>query len=33
VIDLIAVSGFYGAVSMVLNVAEIAIPPGEKSPW
>jgi 4-carboxymuconolactone decarboxylase len=33
VIDLIAVSGFYVAVSMVLNVAEIAIPPGEKSPW
>ncbi|HXZ37719.1 MAG TPA: carboxymuconolactone decarboxylase family protein [Thermodesulfobacteriota bacterium] len=33
VIDLVAVSGFYVAVSMVLNVAEIAIPPGEKSPW
>ena len=32
-IDLIAVSGFYSAVSMVLNVAEIPIPPGEKSPW
>jgi len=32
-IDLIAVSGFYVAVSMVLNVAEIAIPPGENSPW
>ena len=33
VIDLVAVSGFYVAVSMVLNVAEIAIPPGENSPW
>ena len=33
VVDLIAVNGFYGAVSMVLNVAEIPIPPGEKSPW
>jgi 4-carboxymuconolactone decarboxylase len=33
VIDLIAVGGFYVAVSMVLNVAEIPIPPGEKSPW
>ncbi len=33
VIDLIAVSGFYVAVSMVLNVAEIAIPPDEKTPW
>ena len=33
VIDLVAVSGFYVAVSMVLNVAEIPIPPGEKSPW
>ncbi|HWU39056.1 MAG TPA: hypothetical protein VN203_15500 [Candidatus Acidoferrum sp.] len=32
-IDLVAVSGFYVAVSMVLNVAEIPIPPGEKSPW
>jgi 4-carboxymuconolactone decarboxylase len=33
VIDLVAVSGFYAAVSMVLNMAEIAIPPDEKSPW
>jgi len=33
VIDLVAVSGFYVAVSMVLNVAEIPIPPSEKSPW
>jgi 4-carboxymuconolactone decarboxylase len=33
VIDLIAVSGFYVAVSMVLNVGEIAIPPDEDSPW
>ena len=33
VIDLVAVIGFYDAVSMVLNVAEIPIPPGEKSPW
>ncbi len=33
VVDLVAVSGFYVAVSMVLNVAEIPIPPGEKSPW
>lgn len=33
VIDLIAVCGFYGAVSMVLNVAEIPIPPDGKTPW
>jgi 4-carboxymuconolactone decarboxylase len=33
VIDLVAVSGFYMAVSMVLNVAEIPIPPDGKSPW
>jgi len=33
VIDLVAVNGFYGAVSMVLNVAEIPIPPDGKSPW
>ncbi len=33
VVDLIAVNGFYGAVSMVLNVAEIPIPPDAKSPW
>ena len=33
VVDLVAVSGYYTLVSMVLNVAEIPIPPGEKSPW
>jgi 4-carboxymuconolactone decarboxylase len=33
VVDLVAVSGFYSAVSMMLNVAEIPLPPGEKSPW
>jgi 4-carboxymuconolactone decarboxylase len=33
VVDLIAVSGFYVAVSMVLNAAEIPIPPDGKSPW
>lgn len=33
VIDLVAASGFYVAVSMVLNVAQIPLPPGEKSPW
>jgi len=33
VIDLIAVSGYYTLVSMVLNVAEIPLPAGEKSPW
>jgi 4-carboxymuconolactone decarboxylase len=33
VIDLVAVSGYYDLVSMVLNVAEIPLPPGEKSPW
>ena len=33
VVDLIAVSGYYTLVSMVLNVAEIPLPPGEKSPW
>ncbi len=33
VVDLIAVSGYYTLVSMVLNVAEIPVPPGEKSPW
>jgi len=33
VVDLIAVCGFYTAVSMVLNVAEIPLPPGGKSPW
>ena len=33
VIDLIGVSGYYTLVSMVLNVAEIPLPPGVKSPW
>ncbi len=33
VVDLVALSGYYTLVSMVLNVAEIPIPPGEKSPW
>jgi 4-carboxymuconolactone decarboxylase len=33
VIDLVAVSGYYTLVSMVLNVAEIPLPPGETSPW
>jgi 4-carboxymuconolactone decarboxylase len=33
VIDLIGVNGFYSAVSMVLNVAEMPLPPGVPSPW
>jgi 4-carboxymuconolactone decarboxylase len=33
VIDLVGVSGYYTLVSMVLNVAEVPLPPGEKSPW
>ena len=33
VIDLIGVSGYYTLVSMVLNVAEVSLPPGERSPW
>ncbi len=33
VIDLVGVSGYYTLVSMVLNVATIPLPPGEKSPW
>ncbi len=33
VIDLIGVSGYYTLVSMVLNVAEVPLPAGEKSPW
>jgi len=33
VMDLIGVSGYYTLISMVLNVAEIPLPPGEKSPW
>ena len=31
--DLIGVSGYYTLVSMVLNVAEVPLPPGAKSPW
>jgi 4-carboxymuconolactone decarboxylase len=30
VIDLIAAHGYYGAVSMTLNVAGVALPEGEK---
>ena len=33
VIDLVGVSGYYTLVSMVLNVAQIPLPAGEKSPW
>lgn len=33
VVDLVAVSGYYTLISMVLNVAEIPLPPGAKSPW
>ncbi len=33
VIDLIAVSGFFIMMSMVINVAELPIPSGEKPPW
>jgi 4-carboxymuconolactone decarboxylase len=32
VIDLIGVNGYYAAVSMTLNVAEVPLPPGEKPP-
>jgi 4-carboxymuconolactone decarboxylase len=33
VVDLIGVSGYYTLVSMVLNVGEVALPPGVPSPW
>ncbi|HSR13624.1 MAG TPA: carboxymuconolactone decarboxylase family protein [Thermodesulfobacteriota bacterium] len=33
VIELIGVSGYYTLIAMVLNVADIPLPPGEKSPW
>ena len=33
VIDLVAVSGYYTLISMVLNIAEVPLPPGAKSPW
>ena len=32
VMDLIGVSGYYTAVSMTLNVAEVAVPAGQKNP-
>jgi 4-carboxymuconolactone decarboxylase len=32
VVDLIGVTGYYGAVSMTLNVARVGVPPGEKPP-
>lgn len=31
--DLVGVNGYYTLVSMVLKVAGILRPPGEKSPW
>jgi 4-carboxymuconolactone decarboxylase len=33
VVDLVAVSGYYTLVSMVLNVAEIPLPAGAAAPW
>jgi len=33
VVDLIGVSGYYTLVSMVLNVADIPLPDGVRSPW
>ena len=33
VVDLVGVSGYYTLVSMMLNVAQIPLPAGEKSPW
>lgn len=33
VVDLIAVSGYYTLISMVLNVAEIPLPAGASAPW
>jgi 4-carboxymuconolactone decarboxylase len=32
VMDLIGVSGYYAAVSMTLNVAEVPVPEGQKNP-
>jgi 4-carboxymuconolactone decarboxylase len=32
VMDLVGVSGYYTAVSMTLNVAEVPVPPGQKNP-
>ena len=33
VVDMIGVSGYYTLVSMVLNVAEVPLPPGVPEPW
>jgi len=33
VVDLVAVSGYYTLVSMVLNVAQIPLPAGASAPW
>lgn len=33
VVDLVGVSGYYTLVSMVLNVAQVPLPPGQPSPW
>lgn len=33
VVDLVGVSGYYTLVSMMLNVAQIPLPAGAKSPW
>lgn len=33
VVDLVAVSGYYTMISMVLNVAEIPLPAGASPPW
>ena len=33
VIDLVAVSGYYTLVSMVLSVAEVPLPAGAPAPW
>jgi 4-carboxymuconolactone decarboxylase len=33
VVDLVAVSGYYTLVSMVLNVAEIPLQAGARPPW
>ena len=32
IVDLIGVSGYYDIVSMTLNVAQVRLPPGEKTP-
>lgn len=33
VIELVVVSGFFTMMSMVINIAEFPLPPGETSPW